>query len=182
MRSKLELALYGIAAAAKAFIGKSEREPAAVVEKPVKKPKPQKTAKTALDKSKSVRAKKTALHVVVSRGNVEVIKSLLDSGIDINIRNSKQQTPAHIAANTGNKEVLKLLISSGADINARDKNGNTPLHFASSKGRKKIVEILLENRAEPNVKNNRDETPLHLAVLKDKTSTAQTLIASGGQY
>jgi ankyrin repeat protein len=53
----------------------------------------------------------------------DVVKCLLSSGADINLRNKGGETPLFAASVYGHCDVLKCLLSSGADINLLDKGG-----------------------------------------------------------
>jgi len=75
---------------------------------------------------------RTALHYAAFNGNVDIVKSLLASGADVNAKDNNETTPLHSARS---KAVAEILVDNGADIHAVNKNGNTPflsaLHFAN---------------------------------------------------
>jgi ankyrin repeat protein len=58
----------------------------------------------------------------------EVVRHLIELGVDVNARDRRRWTPLHFAARTKSPEVVKLLIEAGADVNAKDDEGITPLH------------------------------------------------------
>jgi ankyrin repeat protein len=58
----------------------------------------------------------------------EVVRHLIELGVDVNARDRRRWTPLHFAARTKNPAVVKLLIEAGADVNAKDDEGITPLH------------------------------------------------------
>lgn len=60
------------------------------------------------------------------------IQSLLDSGLDINIRGFYAQTPAVWAAQSDNWEGVKFLIDRGADITLYGADGTTVASFAKT--------------------------------------------------
>lgn len=64
------------------------------------------------------------------------VEILVQSGADIELRDSKGKTPLQIAANyfPDSKEIMDYLIAKGADVNARDTNGLCILHVAASEG------------------------------------------------
>ncbi|MHC4143302.1 MAG: ankyrin repeat domain-containing protein [Planctomycetota bacterium] len=61
----------------------------------------------------------TPLHSAVQNGQLEVVKLLLASGIDIDARAAQDFTPLHIAAQNDRLEVAKLLLTEGANVDAK---------------------------------------------------------------
>ena len=58
-----------------------------------------------------------SIHEAAWTGNIKLIKQLIDSDIDVNVKRNRGETPLHIAARFSRYEVAKLLISNGADVN-----------------------------------------------------------------
>ena len=86
------------------------------------------------------------IHEATWTGNIELIKQLTGSNIDVNVKRDRGETPLHIAARFSYYEVAKLLISKGADVNVRNDFGWTPLHQAAysfTKGGRKMSTIEL---------------------------------------
>lgn len=74
----------------------------------------------------------SALHKAVDKGNVEIVKVLIDAGADVNIRTADhfENTPLLLAAYNENLEIVKLLVEAGADIDI-DNNEDTDAPFAA---------------------------------------------------
>lgn len=72
-----------------------------------------------------------------------VVRSLLEAGAEVDIRDKKGVTPLMIAALFGNVEQVKVLVENGADIEGRDKLGWRPLNFAASGGRREAAKHLV---------------------------------------
>ena len=51
-------------------------------------------------------------------GDVNIIKQMLDDGIDVNLRNEENRTALMRCARRGRKQATQLLLDAGADINA----------------------------------------------------------------
>lgn len=76
----------------------------------------------------------TLLHFAAVGGQVEVARTLLGRGANVNIPNRDGLTPLHLASRTLDLEMARFLLSNGADssLNVRDyTGGNTPLLEAS---------------------------------------------------
>ncbi|WP_311954340.1 ankyrin repeat domain-containing protein [Mucilaginibacter terrae] len=76
-------------------------------------------------------------------GNHHLGKLLLQSGADINSRNSFSETPLIVAAQCGFNDFTAMLIDNGADVAAVDNNGRSAMDFASESGYTEILEQLL---------------------------------------
>ena len=63
-------------------------------------------------------------------GDFSGVRSALDAGANVNVRNSHHQTPLMIACVSGNLEVVKYLVESGADITLRDGDGDSALEYS----------------------------------------------------
>ncbi|MGL9718431.1 MAG: ankyrin repeat domain-containing protein [Wolbachia sp.] len=104
----------------------------------------------------------TLLHIAARNNCVNMIKSMKDKGVDINIQNERGNTSLHEAVKSDHKEVVQSLIENGADVNAKTKvSGETPLHLARNA---EIAELLIKSGASVNEKNKYGLVPLHNAV------------------
>ena len=90
--------------------------------------------------------------------NIEVVKFLLEKGVDTEAKNNYGDSPLIIASCNGNIEIVKLLLEKGADIEAINSEGNMPLITASSYGNIEIVKFLIEKGADTSSKNNDGNT------------------------
>jgi sulfatase-modifying factor enzyme 1/ankyrin repeat protein/Sel1 repeat-containing protein len=75
-------------------------------------------------------------------GNVDAVKQILASGVDVNVRDSKGRTALMIAAFHGHKQVVETLIQAKAEIYAKSKKGVTAQVLAEKKGFDEITKIL----------------------------------------
>ncbi len=107
------------------------------------------------------------LHLAASSNeNPNVIKVLLDAGVDVNTRSRDGSTSLHWAvAGNKNPKITNVLLDAGADVNARSRGGDTPLHWASSQNENpEIINVLLKCGAKLEVRNKWGHTPIHSAV------------------
>ena len=95
------------------------------------------------------------LSVDESPGSGDVIRLLIQKGVDPNAKNSDGETPLVIAIRHSSIENIKALLENGADINAMV-HGFTPLMYAvgtgNKPGRVAVTKLLLEKGADLNIK------------------------------
>ena len=120
-----------------------------------------------------------SLHTASQEGNLDVVRSLLGYGADVNGRSGRHQTPLYLASRSGEREVARLLIKCGADVNCREKEGWTPLHIASRFGYLEIAQLLLDHGADVNATEQSLSTPLHLASWNNHVGIARLLLNRG---
>lgn len=65
------------------------------------------------------------LMYLANEGDLEGIRELLDSGIDVNFRDIDNRTALHVAACQGYSEIVDLLLRRGAEIDPKDRWGST---------------------------------------------------------
>lgn len=73
---------------------------------------------------------------------IEIVKSCIDSGVDVNLINNKYQTALMISVEKGHIEIVKLLLNAGAKLDLEDYNENTALMIAKNNNNLEIVKLL----------------------------------------
>lgn len=81
------------------------------------------------------------------RGNLRMVKELLEEGALINSRDRHERTALIEAARTGNIELCKILLDLGASVSLKDMYDGTAIMYASKAGHVDIVNLLLKNGA-----------------------------------
>lgn len=120
-------------------------------------------------------------------GDVEMVRTKLASGADVNARTQAGSaslesgaTPLMVAAARGNAEIVALLIGAKARVNIRrTKYGETALILAAQEGHLGIVRDLLNAKANVNAKAMAGYTALMAASHSLHLEIVQTLIAAG---
>jgi len=69
---------------------------------------------------------RTALHIAVERGALDIIPLLTAQGAGVNVRDNQGRTPLLIAVYNDNLEAIQLLSDAGADFSIADEEGNSP--------------------------------------------------------
>lgn len=108
----------------------------------------------------------TALGVAAIKGNLEIIKILLQAGADPNLSGDGDDSPP--LQSLLREEVTRLLIEAGAEINWQDSDGITSLMIpAMNWGGLEQLKVLLEAGANPNIGDSKGKTALMYAVEYD---------------
>jgi len=108
----------------------------------------------------------TALHAASLEGHVEVVRSLLKFGVDVDARGRWGQSPLRFAILRRHLNIVQCLVDNGADPNFRDVCHMTPLGHAARRGHLKIVRVLLEHNADVNSQDEDGLTPMHDVFLR----------------
>lgn len=110
----------------------------------------------------------TALFSAVENGNIDVIRILIEAGIDVHAKENHAGTTAlRVAVERNELEIVKALLKSGASPNVQDTIlGSTPLHMAVLSDRYELVKVLLQRGADTKLKARRLGTPLDVAMQK----------------
>lgn len=113
----------------------------------------------------------TLLHKAIANFyKIEQIDIILNTGVNVNLRNNRGNTALHIAVYRYRLEVTRMLLSFGAEVNLQNNSGNTALHIAAARNNTNALKTLL-NRSDVNLnkQDNLGNTALHYA-LKNNMS------------
>ncbi|XP_054879672.1 histone-lysine N-methyltransferase EHMT2 isoform X4 [Poeciliopsis prolifica] len=95
--------------------------------------------------------------------HVQVIKSLLNRGADVSIKDKELNVCLHWAAYAGNIDIAELVLNSGCSLSSVNMHGDTPLHIAAREGYLECVTLFLSRGADIDIMNREGDTPLSLA-------------------
>ena len=135
---------------------------------------PEKTGANGADKFG-----RTAVWWAARNGDIDKLKDLISSGVDVNIADIDGDSPLHTALKWGHGPVTELLLANGADANAASLYGITPLHLAVRAMDSGSVSALLEHGADVNATDDFGCTPLHDIAVRGHEIIAEMLIAAG---
>jgi ankyrin repeat protein len=138
----------------------------------------------------------SALNLSIINAHFEIVKYLLYSGANPNIKDNDKVSPLMAACMSYENindylQIIKLLLKYNVDINAQDIEGNTALfHALMCSNKIEIVDLLLKAGADPNIKNNDGDNALILLfssngdILKRmlRTKRVKLLLENGVDY
>jgi ankyrin repeat protein len=85
-------------------------------------------------------SKMTMLMWACDCGSLEIVKYLIDSGADTNLRDSTGQTCLHLAVFSEHEQIIELLIKTKSiDINIEDEDGQKPIDITDNENIKKLL-------------------------------------------
>ncbi|KAI1869012.1 uncharacterized protein JN550_005999 [Neoarthrinium moseri] len=122
-----------------------------------------------------------ALYIATSNGHLEVIRTLLDHGVDIEARAGKDGNALQAAALAGQADAAELLLKRGASSAVPCKRYGTPLAAAAEKGHERTCTVLLNHRANPNGRGGWYSLPLVSAVVGKNINIIRLLIKKGAK-
>ena len=122
----------------------------------------------------------TALHLASFRGNIKVIKLLIENHADINAVTNSGYNMIHKAA-MGNKPSAIIFFNKkyNMDLEATDENKMTALHLATRNCMENSVIYLLNLGINVNLRDKDGNTALHYAVRKEQIRIIKKLIQRG---
>lgn len=118
------------------------------------------------------------LHRAATR-SPEMVRLLLDHGVDPNSRDSDGTTPLTNSTWSDSIRCMQILLENGADPDMGNRDGFTPLFRTCQMGKFTQAKMLLDHGADPNIVNVDGLTPLHAAVIAGYDSLVRELISAG---
>ena len=110
-------------------------------------------------------------------GDVETVRSLIATGVNVNTAQGDGLTALHWAARNGDVETVAVLVAAGADPAVVTRIGShTPLHVASKAGRGGVIKALLAAGSDPNAMTTTGVTPLHLSAASGDIEAVRALL------
>lgn len=127
--------------------------------------------------------KQTPLHLAAASGQIEVCRSLLELGANIDATDELGQKPIHAAAQNNFSEVAQLFLQQHPSlVMATNRDGNTCAHIAAMQGSVKVIEELMkfDKNGVISARNRlNDSTPLQLAAEGGHADVVKALVRAG---
>lgn len=106
----------------------------------------------------------------------DVVQSLIDGGVSIEVTDNTGRTPLSWAAEKGRESIVKFLIECGAVAETRDGSRRTPLSWAAEKGQEAVVSFLIERNVDIDSKDSSERTALSWASGKGQRAIVMLLL------
>ena len=107
-----------------------------------------------------------ALHRAAQTGDIDVLKAVLEAGVDIDARDGRSWTALMHAVNNGYILLVDSLLAARGDADIRAPDGATALFMAALYGHAEIFARLVEAGADASIPGPQGRTPLDVAQLK----------------
>jgi len=137
----------------------------------------------------------SVLHLAVQYGNVEIMKYLLDTNVDLNQTDSQNNTILHLLVINKKVSALQCLLEhlgktkklGKIDFNGWNNDGKTAIHLASAKGISSAIYLLNDYGCNVNVLDKFKLTPLEAIIASTcdqltKKKSIKALIKCGAAY
>nr|XP_014272288.1 ankyrin-1 isoform X1 [Halyomorpha halys] len=121
------------------------------------------------------------LHIAIRDENMDVIRALLNVGVDVNGKGQFGQTPIHTAAVVGSIPILELLVDRGGDLNRINDNKLSALHIAVQQEWPRTTRWLLNKGLDINALDSTVSTPLHWAAFDGNIPMVKLLLGKGAR-
>lgn len=112
---------------------------------------------------------------IVSKCRIDLVKILLEHGVNVNQADDNLNTPLHWAVEYDNYEIVELLLQHGANTRAVDGLEETALHWAAWTGHYKSAKIILKYDPFIHIKNHIGVTPMDLSIRQEHTEMIKLL-------
>ncbi|KAI5621382.1 ankyrin repeat domain-containing protein 50 [Silurus asotus] len=124
---------------------------------------------------------RTALCLAAAKGSIEVVRALLDRGLDENHKDDLGWTPLHTAACEGHRSICAILTeqSSMARVGELDVEGRTPLILAAQEGHCSTVRLLLDRKSPIDHRGYDGNSALSAAALQGHGEVVELLLRRG---
>jgi ankyrin repeat protein len=128
-----------------------------------------------VDKSSSL----TPLMAASLEGSIEIVRSLLKAGADVDQVNWNSENALMSAVASGSEDIALLLILWGADIKHKSNGLTTAFLIAAQNSSMRVLTVLKEKGANINERGWNNRTALHLAALASTPVTIPGLLDWG---
>ena len=134
----------------------------------------------------------TALFIAAYWGHVDIVRTLIQAGANVDLGMEEGETPLMAAAHMTvlskqqlgmgsmrQVEALRVLIESEANVNAKTNEGWNALMAAANSGSTEAVQLLIQAGADVNTKDSQGDTPLSRAKKVEHEEIVKILQTAG---
>ncbi|KAL2009325.1 hypothetical protein VTN00DRAFT_7519 [Thermoascus crustaceus] len=122
----------------------------------------------------------TILHLAAIHNSEEVVRWLLDHGVDQSAKDKNQTTALHLAAQKGHKGIVEMLSRNVDNLLARNTFGQDPLILAAQgNSEESIIRIMVEKGADLTARDVPGRGALEYAAMRGDDAVVRLLIEKG---
>lgn len=111
---------------------------------------------------------------------IEIVKSKIAEGYDVNYANEEKRTAIMLAAFNGHTDIIQLLLDAGANVSLVDMTNRSALMFACTGPFVEAVDLLIAAGADVNaIDSHEDWTPVMFAAGEGQIEVIKRLVAAG---
>lgn len=121
----------------------------------------------------------SALMYASEKGNMQIMRWLIDFGAEVNTSGYNGETPLFLAIFNNDFQAAKFLLENGADPNVKDEFGVTPLIYAAATNQYQSADLLMFYEADPKVTDKDGNDPLITSVTFELLETSDVLLQNG---
>lgn len=110
---------------------------------------------------------------------MDIVKTLIEHGAEVNKSTLTQSTPLRGASFHGYLDVMEYLLSSGAEIDTPNCIGQSPLCIAAMRGKIDAVKLLIDKGASQYQTTINGYTIMHLSATKGRIDVVKYLLSIG---
>ncbi len=122
------------------------------------------------------------LHEAANRGEIDVVRFLIDCGADVNFEGGYYGTALQAATLSPQLDIIEFLLINKADINIQGGFYSTALQAAATNGHVEIAKLLIANGADVNIRDKEYGTALGAALREGNIEIAKLLIDNGASF
>jgi ankyrin len=108
--------------------------------------------------------------------NNDVVKYLLDKGVNTECPDENGRLPIHIASKRDKVDIVGWLVDKGVNMGCPDKDGFHPIHIACKYKSNNVVKYLVERGVNLESETNKKSKPIHIACRYNNLDAMITLI------
>ena len=120
-----------------------------------------------------------ALFISVERANLDMLQTILASGVEVDSRDSTGQTSLHRATRAENEDIIRALLNHGAKVDSMNDEWRTPWSANVNLMNERISHMLIEAGANPNTKDYDGATVLYYAAAGGHTDLVRFMLKAG---
>jgi len=106
----------------------------------------------------------------IAKGDLDLVKKLVDEGASIDVELFNGMKPIHEAAADGKIDIVQYLLESGADVNSKMVNDITPIFIAVESQNLDVAKLLLSKGAKYSGRE------INLAIIRDNLVFIKLLV------